>query len=141
MKGLEQVMQHVLQYPKHSMVMQPDGHWDGSQRFEFEIDGISNSGDVTEPELCKRCGGLQVFFNKAPIAHKIMMQPSVLLSMAEDKLTAAVEVDQIMLFVMRVIEDIGLQVKKPMILRVNYKGALDLTYSWNVSGLIKHVLV
>ena len=69
MKGLEQVMQHVLQYPECGMVMHLDGHWGGSKDYEFEINGISDSGDVTEPELCKRCGGLQVFLNKAPIAH------------------------------------------------------------------------
>ena len=41
-KGLERVMQHVLKYPKHGMVMQPDGDWDRSKDFEFEIDGISD---------------------------------------------------------------------------------------------------
>ena len=62
-------MQHVLTYSEHGMVMQPDGDWDGSKEFEFEIDGISDLGDMTEHELCKCCAGLQVFINKAPIAH------------------------------------------------------------------------
>ena len=105
MKGLEWVMQHVLKYPECGMVMQPDGHWDGSKNFEFEIDGIS-TGDATEPEFCKRCGGLQVFLNKAPIAHKSKMQPSTSLSMAKGELIAVVKVAQIMLFVMRVMEGI-----------------------------------
>ena len=140
MKSLERVMQHVLKYPKHGMVMQRDGDWDRPKDFEFEINGISDSGDATEPEPHKRCGGLQVFLNKAPITHKSKMQP-ISLSMAKGELIAAVEVVQIMLFVMHVMEDIGLQVKKLMILHVDCKGALDLTYGWNVSGLTKHVLV
>ena len=86
-------------------------------------------------------GGLQVFLNKAPIAHKSKMQPNVSLSMAKGELIAVVEAAQIMLFVMRVMEDIGLQIKKPMILCMDCKGALDLTYGWNVSGLTKHVSV
>ena len=61
--------------------------------------------------------------------------------MAEGELIAAVEVAQIMLFTMYVMEDIGLQVKRLMILCVDCKGALDITYGWNVSGLTKHVLV
>ena len=69
------------------------------------------------------------------------MQPSVSLSMAKGELIAAVEVAQIMLFAMRVMEDIGLQVKKPMILHVDCKDALDLMYGWNVSGITKHVSV
>ena len=69
------------------------------------------------------------------------MQLSVSLSMAKGKMIAAVEVAQIMLFAMRVMEDIGLHIKKLMILSINCKGALDLTYGWNVSGLMKHVSV
>ena len=49
-KGMERVMQHVLSFPKHGIVMQPEGHWDGSKDFQFEIDGISDSGDAAEPE-------------------------------------------------------------------------------------------
>ena len=63
------------------------------------------------------------------------------LSMAKGMLIAAMEVVQIKLFTIDVLEDIGLQVKKPMILYVNCKGALDLTYGWNVSGLTTHVSV
>ena len=57
------------------------------------------------------------------------MQGSVSLSMAEGELITACEVVQIMLFLMHVLEDIGLHVKKPMILWVDCKGALDLTYA------------
>ena len=69
------------------------------------------------------------------------MQPSMSLSMDEGELIAAVEAGRIMLFVMRVMEDIGLQMKKLMILWVDCKGSLDLTYGWNMSGLTKHVSV
>ena len=69
------------------------------------------------------------------------MQGSVSLSMAEGELIAACKAAQIMLFAMWVLEDIGLCVKKPMILWVDCKGALDLTYGWNVSRLMKHMLV
>ena len=55
MTGLEHVMEHALKYPENGVVMQPDGHWDGSKDFEFEIDRILDSGDVTEPELRKLC--------------------------------------------------------------------------------------
>ena len=141
LKGLEQVMEHVLKSLKHGMVRQMDDHWDGSKNFEFEISGISDFGDATEPESHKRCGGLQVFLNKAHIAHKSKMQPSMSLSMAEGELITVVEAAQIMLFVIRVMEDIRLQVKKPMTLWVDCKLALGLMYGWNVSGLTKDMLV
>ena len=63
------------------------------------------------------------------------------LSMAKGELIAVVKVVQNILFVLRVMEDIGLHIKKQMILQVDCKGALDLMYGWSVSGLTKHVLV
>jgi hypothetical protein len=44
-----------------------------------------------------------------------------------------------MLFVMRVLESIGLKVKKPMILQVDNKGAMDLSNNWSVGGRTRHV--
>ena len=69
-----------------------------------------------EPNSHKRCGGLQVILNKTPITHKSKIQGSVSLSMAKGELIAACKAVQIMLFAMQVLEDIGLHVKKPMIL-------------------------
>ena len=69
------------------------------------------------------------------------MQSSASLSMAEGELIAACDAAQIMLFVMHVLEDMGLRVKKPMILCVDCKGAIDSTYGWNVSGLTKHASI
>ena len=81
--------------------------------------------------------GLQVFLNKAPIAHKSKMQSSASLSMMEGELIAACDTAKIMLFVLHVLEDMGLHVKKPMILQMDCKGTIDLTYGWNMSGLTK----
>ena len=69
------------------------------------------------------------------------MQTSVSVSMVEGTLIVVCEAVQIMLYSMHVLEDIGLCVRKPMILWVDCKGVLDLTYGWNVSGLTKHVSV
>ena len=77
MKGMEQVIQHILCMPKRGLVMQPDCVWDGGK------EKLSDSGDAMELNSPKQCVGLQVFLNKAPIAHKSKMQGSVLLSMAE----------------------------------------------------------
>ena len=52
-KCMECVVQHVLCIPKRALVMQPDGSLDGRKEYEFQINGISDSGDVTEPNSCK----------------------------------------------------------------------------------------
>ena len=140
-KAMERVIQHVLNTPDHGVIMQPDTDWDGTEGFLFTVDGMSDSGDAIEPESRRSCRGLQVFLNKLPIAHKSKMQSSASLSMAEGELIAACDAAQIMLFVMHVLEDMGLHVKKPMILRVECKEAIDLAYGWNVSGLTKHASI
>ena len=43
-------MQHVLSTPDHGVIMQPDMSWDGNDAFLFTVDGMSDSGDVMEPE-------------------------------------------------------------------------------------------
>lgn len=43
-----------------------------------------------------------------------------------------------MLFIMRVIESMGLKVKKPMVLEIDNKGAIDLSHNWSVSGRSRH---
>jgi hypothetical protein len=66
-------------------------------------------------------------------------QKSVTLSVTEAELAGAVQTAQDMMFVMRVIESIGLKVKKPMILKMDNSGAHDLTHNWSVGGRTRHV--
>ena len=61
--------------------------------------------------------------------------------MAKGELITACEAAQNMLFLMQVLEDIGLCMKMPMVLHVDCKGTLDLTYGWNISGLMQHISV
>ena len=52
---------------------------------------------------------------------------------------AAVSCAQDMLFVMRVLESMGLKVKKPMILEIDNRGAVSLANNWSVGGRTRHV--
>ena len=37
MKGMQQVMHHVLCMPKRGLVRQLDGHWGGNKEFQFKL--------------------------------------------------------------------------------------------------------
>jgi hypothetical protein len=39
---------------------------------------------------------------------------------------------------MRVLESMGLKVKKPMVLEIDNKGAVDIAHNWSVSGRLRH---
>jgi hypothetical protein len=69
-------------------------------------------------------------------------QKSVTLSLTEAALVAGVKTAQDMLFVMRVMESMGLKVNKPMILLMDNLGTNDLTHNWkSIGGHTRHVHV
>jgi hypothetical protein len=70
---------------------------------------------------------------------KSRMQNFVTLSVTEAESMAAVECAQDMLFTMHVLESMGLKVRKPMILEVGNKGAVDLANNWSSAGRTRHV--
>jgi len=75
----------------------------------------------------------------ALVTAKSAMQKVVALSVTEAELMSAVQFVKDMLYVMRVLESIGLTVKKPMMLEMDNKGAVDLTNNWSVGGRTRHI--
>ena len=65
--------------------------------------------------------------------------PIVALSVIEAELFAAVLCVQDMLFVMRVLASLGLQVCLPMTLFVDNKGAKDICNNWLAGGRTRHI--
>jgi hypothetical protein len=70
-----------------------------------------------------------------------MEQRSVTLSTAEAELAAAAACAQDLSHAMRVLESVGSKVKKPMILEIDNKGAVNFTNNWSVRGRTRHVEV
>jgi hypothetical protein len=69
---------------------------------------------------------------------KSHMQGCVTLDVTSAEYVSATQCAQDMLFTMRVLESMGLKVKKPMILEIDNKGAVDLSHNWSVSGRTRH---
>jgi len=67
------------------------------------------------------------------------MQKVVALSVTVVEGMSGVQCVQDFLYVMRVLESIGLRVKKPMILEIDNKGAVDLANNWSVGGRTRHI--
>ena len=61
--------------------------------------------------------------------------------MTESELLSGVLCAQDMLYVMHVLEGIGLRVKKPMILKIDNHGVTDLANNWSTGGRTHHVEV
>jgi hypothetical protein len=95
--------------------LKPVGVWDGDPKYEFIIKGWSDVTYASNLEKCHSITGYLVFLNEAPIEQKSGQQKSVTLLSAESKLASGTQGAQDMLYVMHIMESIGLCVKKPMI--------------------------
>ncbi len=73
--------------------------------------------------------------------HRSATQKTVALLSCEAELNAAVLCVQDMLYAKNLLESIGLKVKRPMILEINNKGAVDLINSFTVGGCTRHINV
>jgi hypothetical protein len=94
---------------------------------------------LKDPESRHSVSGYCTFLNGAPVNAKSKMQQCVTLSVTEAELVSATTCAQDMLFVMRLLESVGLKVKKTMILEVVNKGAKDLIENWSVGDMLMYV--
>ena len=137
--AMQRVMDYCCATKNTGLILNPSGKWKGKlDDTKFEIVGISDSDYAKNLDNRRSVSGYSVFLNGAPVAMKSKMQDIVTLSVTEAELIAATECVKEMLYVRKVIESIGLQVKYPMIIQVDNKGAKDLMNNWSVGGRTKH---
>ena len=139
-KAMYQVMKYCMSTAAHGLLLHPDGVWDGTREFLFWIKGKSNS-KYAKDDSRKSINGWAIWLMLAPIVFRSKMMPIVALSVTEAELFAATQCAQDMLYTMRVLESMGLRVKKPMRLFVDNKGAVDLANNWRVGGRTRHIEV
>jgi hypothetical protein len=99
--------------------------------FKFEISGRSDSDYAKCPITRKSVTSYNVCVNGAAVSTKSKLQQH---AATEAELAAGVECAQDMIFTMRLIESIGLEVKLPMLLEMDSKGAVDLANNWSIGG-------
>lgn len=141
MKAMYRAMNHAVDTRNRGVLLRPNAKWDGSPDFEFEINGKADATYASDPETKRSVSGYSTFLNGAPVTEKSRMQNCVTLSVTEAEFVSGTQCAQDMLFEMRVLESIGLKVKKPMILEIDNKGAVDLSHNWSVNGRTRHVAI
>jgi hypothetical protein len=132
-------MKYCVGTPERGLLLKPNMEWNGDPNFEFVIHGVSDSDFAKDPETRRSVSGYATFLCGAPVTMKSSMQNCVTLSVTEAELVSATNCAQHMMFNMRIVESMGLKVKKPMTLWVDNKGAIDLVNNWSVGGRTRHV--
>jgi hypothetical protein len=91
------------------------------------------------PETGRNVSGWSIFIHGASTNNKSNLQNWVTLSTTETELVSAASCAQSLLFHYKLLSDLGLHVKLPMLLEVDNKGAKDLTCNWSAGGRMRHV--
>jgi hypothetical protein len=142
MKAMYRCMAYCVASSKRRIKIVPNIRWNGSPDFKVVISGRADSDYAKDLDTRRSVSGIITFLCGAVITlrSKIMM-PMVALSVTEAELFAAVMTVQDMLFIMRIVESMGLQVEKQMLLEIDNKGAKDLINNWSVGGRLRHIEV
>jgi hypothetical protein len=138
-KALERCMSYVVQSSKRGLVLCPDASWDGTSDHEFVILGRCDSSYRSCPETGRSVSGWSIFIHGASTENKSNLQNWVTLSTTEAELVSATCCAQSLLFHYKLLCDLGLRVKLPMLLEIDNKGAKDFTCNWSVGCRMRHV--
>ena len=138
-KAMLRVMSYCVATEHRGLQLKPKRQWDGNPDFEFIVAGQSDSDYAKDTDTRKSVSGSSVFLEGSPVVMRSSTQKSVTLSVTEAEQAAAVQTAQDMLFVMRILESLGLKVQKPMILKLDNSGAHDLAHNWSIGGRTRHV--
>ena len=139
MKAMYRVMKCIVGTPNRGKIFKPNRKGKDPRTFELVVGGRSDSDYAKDPERRRSVSGFSTFLEGACVSHKSRMQTCVTLSVTEAELVSAVECTQDMMFVRRLLVSIGLKVKRPMILEVDNKGAIDLCNNWTSGGRTRHI--
>jgi hypothetical protein len=101
--------------------------------------GRSDVDYVKDVDTRRSIVGWTVFLCGSPVSTKSKMLLAVSLLVTEAELFAGCNCIQYMLFAMHILESMGLKVKKPMVLQMGNKGAINLVNSWSSTGRTRHV--
>jgi hypothetical protein len=138
-KALFRVMKYCYDTKEKGWIIKPNRRWDGKKGLKFEVKGWSDSNYAACVETRKSVSGYVVELEGVNVVIKCAGQSIVTLSVTEAELFAAVLCAQDMLYVKKVLESMGLEVKLPMILYMDNQGAIDLVNSWSVGGRTRHI--
>ena len=137
--AMEWVIKYCVDTPRRGWLLKPNRKWGGKSNQKFRVSGRSDSDYAKYPATRRSVSGHNVRLEGAVVICKSGMQRTTTLSVTEAETVAAVTCVQDMMFVKNIIESMGLEVKLPMRLEIDNKGAVDLVHNFSVGGRTKHM--
>jgi hypothetical protein len=102
-------MMYCVATPLRGLFLKPTETWDGKAGFQFIINGLSDSG-YAKDDSRHSINGWSAWLFGCCVMHRSKMMPIIALSVTKAELYVAVLCAQDMLFVMRLLFSLGLDV-------------------------------
>jgi hypothetical protein len=134
MKDMYRVIKYVFDTKDRCVRLDPQN----TDEDEWIVEAFSDSDYGGDKDTRKSVTGYVIFINGALVAWKSRGQKSVTLSSTEGEYIAASETATEMVFIMHLLESLGVKVQYPMRLRVDNAGAIFIAKNESVSRT-KHV--
>jgi hypothetical protein len=133
-------MEYCVQTPERGLFLKPVGTWDGKDKsYKFVVKGVSNSEHAKDIATRRSVGGHSVYLCEAPVMMTSKMQRTVAVSVTEAELIEGCDCAQDMLYVLRLLTYMKLEVELPMILWMDNQGAIDIITNWSSTGQTRHM--
>ena len=107
--------------------------------FEFVIHSLSDSDYMKNPYNKRSISGIRVFLEGYPIMFKNRKQKFVYLWLRGAELHAGVTCALDVLYAMKELQTLVLNVTSPMLLEMNNRGAVDSANTWSIGEHTRHI--
>ena len=133
-KALLRTIKYVMDTEHLGLLLQPKLNKDG-----FYLEGISDSEYAGDPDTRISVYGYVLYFCGAPISWKSKAGKSVTLSSTEAEYYATSEIAKEVIFAKNLLEEIGVVLQYPIIIKCDNVGAIYLSNNHCNSQRTKHI--
>ena len=134
-KELMRSIKFVIDTKNYRLRIEPKGEFNG----EWELRMYTDSDYAGDKSTRISVTGYILFFMGVPIIWKSKSQKSIMLSSSEAEYVALLEAAKEIKFVYQLLLSIGIQVRLPIVVRVDNVGAIFMSENTSTSGQTKHI--
>ena len=134
-KEMHRVIKYVLDTKTMGLKLEPNSF----KKASWDLFCYSDSDYAGNPDTRRSVTGFVLFVRNVPVCWRSKAQRIVTLSSTEAEWYALSEAVKEVIFVVQLIESIGIQIQLPVIVRVDNVGAVFMAKNITTTGRTKHV--
>ena len=130
------ILGYLAKFPNHKIIFRRKQLENAKS---FQIEGYSDSSHGDNLPDRRSSFGYLVLINGAPISWSSRITPSVAFSTAETEYVALAELSKEMIHLRSILENLGFMVSRPMIIRTDSSGTINIATLPQITLRSKHI--